>query len=320
MSNRDRYTAFCKEENNLPVFYQPWWLDIVCAGGKWDAILFERNHEILGVFPYFLKRKFGIFKVITMPPYTPFLGPYMKFPENLKSFERIGYEKEVLSSFIKELPEFDKFIQFFNYDFSNWLPFYWQNFKQTTYYSYVIENISDAEKVISHFHPNKQQEIRKAAKTVEIKFDLSPEEFYCFHKESLEKTNQKISYSLNLFKSIFDIASENNSGRIIYATDNEKIYSALFLVWDKNSAYSLITANDPDLKKSGTLSLLIYKAIIFLSNKTQMYDFEGSMNENIEFSYRQFGGVQKQYFYITKTNSIILKSFEYLNYFFNKDH
>jgi hypothetical protein len=313
LSNKERYTEFCFFETDLPLFFRPWWLDKVCPEGKWDVLLFEKNNQILGIYPFFQKRRFGVFNLMTMPPYTPFLGPYLKYPENLKYFDRISFEKEVYNYFLNELPEFDLCIQFFHYNFSNWMPFYWQNFKQTTYYSYIIENITDIEKVKSNFHSNKQQEIKKALNTVKIKFDLPPEDFYFFHKKSLEKQNQKISYTSGFFKEIYEAAIINNSGKIIYACDNRNIYSALFFIWDKNSGYNLITANDPDFKKSGALSLLIYEAVSYLRDKTKMYDLEGSMNENYEFSYRQFGGRQQQYFYITKTNSFLLKIFEIFN-------
>jgi hypothetical protein len=307
MPDKERYREFCLNETKLPLFFQPWWLDEVCVKGKWDVLLFEKNNQILGVYPFFLKKKYKVFSLITMPPFTPFLGPYIKYPENLKFSERSSFEKDVYNFFISTLPEFDMFTQFFNYNFSNWLPFYWQKFKQTTYYSYVIEDISVIENVKSNFHSNKIQEIEKALKTVKIKFDLSPEDFYSFHKRSLEKQNQKISYTVDFFKNVVEAAIKNNSGRIIYASDSEKIYSALFFIWDKNSGYNLITANDPDLKKYGSLSLLIFQTIDFLSSKAGMYDLEGSMNENYEFSYRKFGGKQQQYFYLTKTNSFLLK-------------
>ena len=311
MDNKDLYTDFCRKEKNLPLFYQPWWLDTVCSEGAWDVLVFIKKKQVVGVYPFYKKKKFKFFGLISMPPYTPFLGPYLKYPENLKSFEKINFEKEAYSYFIDALPEFDFFLQYFNYEFSNWLPFYWKKFDQTTYYSYIIENIDDIDKVKSNFHPNKQFEIKKAADVVKVKFDLFPEDFYSFHKRTLEKQNQKISYTFEFFKNLFNVASINNSGRIIYACDDEKIYSALFFIWDKQSGYNLITANDPDLRKTGTLSLLILQAITWLSDKTKMYDLEGSMNQNYEFSYRQFGGRQQQYFRLIKTNSILLKLLKY---------
>lgn len=311
MDNKELYTDFCRKEANLPLFYQPWWLDTVSIDGDWDVLCFIKNNQILGVYPFYKKKKYKFFSLISMPPYTPFLGPYLKYPENLKSFEKISFEKEVYNYFIDELPEFDFFLQDFNYDFSNWLPFYWKNFIQTTFYSYIIENIDDIDKVKSNFHSNKQLEIKKAANAVSVKYDLPAEDFYSFHKKSLEKQNQKISYTLDFFKVLFNIASINSSGKIIYACDDEKIYSALFFIWDKQSGYNLITANDPDLRKTGTLSLLIFEAISYLRNKTLMYDLEGSMNQNYEFSYRQFGGRQRQYFRLTKTNSTLLKLLKY---------
>jgi hypothetical protein len=316
MHKKEKYAGFCLSEADLPLFYQPWWLDKVCTEGTWDVLLFEKNDQILGVYPFFIKKKLKFFSLISMPPYTPFLGPYLKYPENLKSFERISFEKEVYNYFISELPEFDLFIQYFNYGFSNWLPFHWQNFNQTTYYSYIIENIADIEKIKSNFHSNKQQEIKKAIKTVKINFDLPPEDFYSFHKDTLEKQNQKISYTLEFFKGICEAAFMNNSGKIIYACDDEKIYSALFFIWDNRSGYNLITVNDPDLKKSGTLSLIMLEAMVYLSDKTKMYDLEGSMNQNYEYSYRQFGGNQQQYFRITKTNSFLLKLIGNINKLF----
>jgi lipid II:glycine glycyltransferase (peptidoglycan interpeptide bridge formation enzyme) len=310
MHSKEKYSEFCSMEDKLPLFFHPWWLDSVCSDGNWDAIVLEKNKVVVGVYPYLVKERLNYFKVLTMPPFTPFLGPYIKYPEDLRGYEKASYEKEVLGNFINELPDFDKFVQLFNYDIRNWLPFYWRDFLQTTYYSYIIEDISDPERIKSEFHPNKQQEIKKAEKIVNVQFDLPPEEFYAFHKKALEKHGQKISYSLDLFRRIHQATKDNNAGRILYATDGDQIYASLFFVWDKRSGYNLITANDPDFRKSGALSLLIYEAISFLSKHTENYDLEGSMNENYEFSYRQFGGKQYQYFLLSKTNSKVFRIFE----------
>jgi hypothetical protein len=42
-----------------------------------------------------------------------------------------------------------------------------------------------------------------------------------------------------------------------------------------------------------------------LSKKTQAWDFEGSMIENVESSFRQFGGVPVPYYEIYKKTKLI---------------
>lgn len=41
-----------------------------------------------------------------------------------------------MNYFIDNLPKFDYFNMNFHYSITNWLPFYWRGFKQTTRYTY----------------------------------------------------------------------------------------------------------------------------------------------------------------------------------------
>lgn len=314
MTNKEKYFEFCTSECSLPLFFQPWWLDAVCKTGQWDVLIYEKNKTILGVYPYFIKRKYKIFETITMPKFTPFLGPYIKYPVEFTNSERAGLEKEIYTTFINTLPEFDYFIQLFNYDFTNWLPFLWKNFKQTTFYSYIIDDISDVEKVKSGFHYSKIKQINKAVRTLEVKFDLSSEEFYSFHKETLRKQNKNILYDETLFKGVVEAAYSNCAGKIIYASHENHIFAALFFVWDKKSGYNLISAHDPDHNNSGALDMLVMNAMAFLSDKSKKYDMEGSIVESYEFSFRHFGGRQQPYYQIKKASSPIIKLWEYFTY------
>ena len=54
--------------------------------------------------------------------------------------------------------------------------------------------------------------------------------------------------------------------------------------------------------------MLTWEAIKFASIAKKIFDFEGSMNENIEKFFRGFNTVQKSYFSITKTNSKLIKA------------
>lgn len=307
MSNKDIYRELCRKETDIPLFSQDWWLDAVCGEKNWDVAILENNNEIIASFPYFLKKQF-VFKGIQLPPFTPQLGPWIKYPENQKYIDRLYFEEEIINKLIEKLPKFDYLTISINPSFTNWLPFYWQGFQQTTKYTYVIDDITNIETIVSDFSYAKKKNIKKASKEVEVKFDLSSQDFYDNHKRSLAQIGKKINYPYTILKNIYDEAYRNNAGKTIYAIDEKRnIHSALFIVWDKNSAYNLISTIDMDYKNSGATSLLIKEMINFLSDKTKKFDFEGSMIKNVENSFKQFGTQQLQYFKIMKFNSIPLK-------------
>ena len=307
MTNREKYREFCKTEENIPLFSKDWFLDSVCGTDNWDVALVERDTEIIASMPFYRKRK-TIFNIITMPKHAQTMGVYLKYPEGQKYEKRLSYEKELMTSLIEQLPKVDYFNQAFHYSVTNWLPFYWKGYTQTTNYTYVIENLSNLESVFKNFNHAKRKNIKKAEKILEVKFDLSAKEFYDNHKMTLKKQDSVISYSFEHFNRIFSSAYEHNAGRTIYAVDSDNnIHAALFVIWDKNSAYDLISTIDPAFRNSGGASLLIREIIKFVSNKTNRFDFEGSMIENVEKSFRQFGAKQKPYFDITKIDSKILK-------------
>jgi len=103
-------------------------------------------------------------------------------------------------------------------------------------------------------------------------------------------------------------------GRVVYAIDDSgNIHSAIFCVWDKMSGYDLISTIDNDYRSSGSASLLIYELIKSLSKKVKKFDFEGSMFENVENSFRQFGTIQRAYFKVYKFNNRLLNLIYHLS-------
>ena len=307
MTNREKYKEFCIKEDGIPIFSKDWFLDTVCGVENWDVVLVEKGGEILASMPFYKKRK-AIFTIITMPKHAQTMGIYLKYPNGQKYEKRLSYEKELMTNLIEQLPKVDYFNQAFHYSITNWLPFYWKGYTQTTNYTYVIENISDLDTVFKNFNHAKRKNIKKAENFLDVKFDLSAKEFYDNHKMTLEKQNAKIAYSFEHFNKLYDSTYSHNAGRTIYAIDSQNnIHAAIFVIWDKNSAYDLISTIDPTFRNSGAASLLIKKIIGFLSDKTDKFDFEGSMIENVEKSFRQFGAKQKAYSSITKIDSKILK-------------
>ena len=74
------------------------------------------------------------------------MGPYL-IPE-----KRIAkHAHKVCAKLIEQLPKKALFQQNFHYNFTDWLPYYWAGFEQSTRYSYVLENLSDLEQVFNNF-------------------------------------------------------------------------------------------------------------------------------------------------------------------------
>ena len=78
------------------------------------------------------------------------------------------------------------------------------------------------------------------------------------------------------------------------------MHSGIFLVFDRKSAYYLISTIDPEHMSSGSHTLLLKHAIEFCAGRTCKFDFEGSMIKGVENSHRHFGPIRKPYFRISR--------------------
>ena len=298
--DKNKYLGFIKE-NHTHVFNSQWWLDAT-FGRDWDSVVVESSEIVMGALPFCLSKKFG-FNLISLPVLTQKMGPVIKCTDGLTNPERVSYENRVFKALINGLPRVAHFNQNFDHSFKNWLPFYWGGYSQTTRYTYILDGIQNQELVLNNIAIGKRQYIKKADGKIKISFDLEAENFYQFLSKNLIDKGQKVTYSLDQFKRIYEGAYLNNAGRIIYAVDDQdKLSAALFLVWDHECAYNLISTFDLSSSANGSSSLLFFKAILYCSNFCRKFDFEGSMSESIEHSYRQFGGIQVPYFNIQKSS------------------
>lgn len=307
MNNKEKYRAFCIKELGIPIFIKDWWLDAVCGKVGWDVAIVEKGGEIVGCLPYCLRSRKG-FKVIYLPKLTQTMGPFIKYPESQKCDTRLAYEKEIFSSLTDQLPEVAHFCQSFNYSITNWLPFYWKGFRQTTRYTYVIESLENLDSIWKNFSANLRKEIRKAEKLVVAKTSSDLDSFYKLNKMTFDRQNLTIPYSFDFIANLDNVCAANNCRRIFFAFDSQnRIHAAIYLIWDSNSAYYLMGGGDPELRNSQAASLLMWEAIKFSATVTKKFDFEGSMIESVERFCRSFGTVQKPYFQIFRTSSKVYK-------------
>lgn len=305
MNNKQLYETFYSEHYDIPIYSAPWWLDAACGKDNWDVILIkDKNEKIIATFPYYLKtEKFGL-KNLTMPLLTQKLGPYIVYEKNMTSRQAIiGYEHDVYLRLIENLPKFDIFNINFDQKYKNWLPFYWNGFSQTSKYSYKIYNIKDSAGVLRNFSSSKRQPIKKA-KSLTVKYDLDFNDFYTYFEAAIKERNGKVSYSRDFFVNLCNMIYNNKSGRVFYCVDEfENIHAVNLTCWDHNCAYYLVAMRKEAYKTSGGTELLVYETIKYVSQFVDEFDFEGSMIEGVEASYRRYGSCQTEYYNISKMNN-----------------
>jgi len=307
MTNKEKYREFCKNELDIPIFNKDWWLDVVCGKDAWDVVLYEKGGVIWASLPYHKRRK-AIFEIITMPQLTQTMGLYIKYPPKQKYYKKLSWEKEVMENIIVNFPKVDHFSQSFHHTITNWLPFYWSEFEQTTKYTYIIENIS-----IDELEKKFETEIRRRRRRkayemgVEVIESEDIEIFYKLNTLTFKRQNINVPYTFEFVKNLFEKCKKSNSVKMYFAKYKDEIIAANFLVEDKNSIYYLMGGIDPSKKDLGAMDIVQFESIKYALQNGKRFDFEGSMIESIEKYFRSFGAIQTPYFHIQKTNSKILK-------------
>jgi hypothetical protein len=206
-----------------------------------------------------------------------------------------------MTELIEGLPRFDLFRQNFQHSITNWLPFYWRGFLQTTRYTYRLEDLSDLDGLWSGLAENVRRAVRKAEKALSVREDLGLEEFLRLNALTFSRQGTEAPYSDELVGRLDAACAERDVRKMFFAEDaGGRLHAALYVIWDSDSAYNLMLGSDPDVRGSGASSLVMWEAIKFASTVTRAFDFEGSMIESIERSFRSFGGCQAPYFQVSR--------------------
>lgn len=308
MNKKALYSRLCEQEKTIPIFGQAWWLDSVCGEDNWDVCLVEKNNQVLASMPYNIKKRYGL-TLLSLPPLTQTLGPWFR-PSEAKYNKVLAQQKDLMNALLEQLPKFDYFLQNWHYSNSNWLPFYWGGFEQTTLYTYVLPDLTDIDFIWNGLQENIRREIRKASGryNLSVRDDLTIYDFLKLNRMTFSRQGKKAHYTENFVVRLQVACKTHECSRILIAEDTDgKRHAGVFIVWDDNSAYYLMGGGDPELRNSGATSLCMWEAIKYASTVTKHFDFEGSMIEPVERFFRAFGAIQTPYFSISKTPSRLLR-------------
>ena len=287
------------------VFCRSWWLRAVCPA-SFDILVLRERGQIVAGMPLPYRCRHGA-RTILMPPLTQTLGVLLA-PQDTTNYERaLSQEMERMSALVEGIPPCASLTTRLHPSISNWLPFHWAGYQETTRYTYVLDDLSDMEAVLSGLAHSKRKNIRRAQGLVTVHRDLDPSTFYDHHVLTLGKQGKRVAYGRELFARLHEAAQAHAAGATWYAMDRAaQMHAAIFMVYDAHAAYYLISTIDPDFRNSGAATLLVWEAINHVAPLTRRFDFEGSMVQGVEQSFRRFGARQARFFQIERVNRLPL--------------
>lgn len=265
------------------IFRQDWWLDAV-APGAWHQVVVRQGDELIGQLPFASQRRFGMTCLVN-PPLTPSLGPWLRSPDGKPpSYQE---EQDILTLLIQSLPAFESFDVTFAPISPGWQPFSRAGFESENQITFRIEDLQGT--VQNHYdRPLEQREpLDRIGSQFEIRTDFGIEAFAVVYERLAERLPN--GYDHAAFRRLDAACRARNAGAGFVAIDlNGVVRAAQYLVWDKETAYLLLSAPDP-AEDFLAARWLTWHSIQHAAKQSASFDFLGSMNRDSEMLMRDFG-------------------------------
>lgn len=309
--SKEKFRHFAKGGEDLPLFYQPWYLDIVSGENNWDVVLSQdKGGNITGVFPFTSFRIKGI-PVFSNPPLSPYLGIRLFPPKNLSSRTSVySFENKSIKALIDGLPKKAYYMNFsFHPDFQNWYPFFWRGYRQTTRYTYILKNIKDHESLQNEFSSTLKRQIKKATENLQLVEDVPTGKLFSFLKSTLQRQGNSIGLSEAMLENLARALIDRGQGKLLAVLGpDQDVLAATLLAWDKESAYCLVLGMDHSADKNNAVKYLLWESIKQTSAHVDYFNFEGSMIKNVERVFRSFGAFRTPYYNISFYKNRIMRA------------
>jgi hypothetical protein len=296
----DKWDDFVDSSPQGDVFCYSWWLDAI-TNSNFRLLVVTEENEIVAGMPMALDNQ----NKINIPPVTRTLGVLYNHRENSTARTRKSLERKWLRAILDQIQPNDFVQMCFHHKFNDWLPFRWKGFRQTTRYTYLIDYTNQSNNDLwNNIDIDNQRIIRRAEEngisvTITDDFEL----VYRYEEMSFERQGLKFMIPYNKLKSLDDALKRRDNRVIFRATDRDgTIHAVLYLAFNRKSAYALLSGSDPNLRKMGGHTLIMWEAIKYFSGKVGYFNMGGSDIERIEAHLKGFGGTQTPYFLIYNEN------------------
>lgn len=300
------YRIWAATESSLPVWHQPWWLDATAGPESWDAVFATNETAILVALPYVKKRTRG-FTILTQPPLTQSLGPWFKGGVA----PSLSRQHRVLGELLTALPQTSAYLQNWMPEISNWLPYYWAGYQQSTRYTYRLDLGGDEDSLWAGLRGECRTAIRKGEERFGLRVHPTREVDKLVQLASavFERKGLRLPYNPGLIAAILRAGSARDAANVYLVVDREnEPHAALLVLRDGQRSYYLIGGVSDLGLQSRAMNVGMWHAIREARDSgSTHFDFEGSMIQSIEAFFRSFGATQTPYFRVWRHHNPLLR-------------
>jgi len=303
------------------LFHKYKWLKIIekHSNSKLYPIIGYRGSVIVGLYPLFFSKRFGIKCVFSPPPGSavPYLGPILSDYYDLKQSKR----ESILKEFLRSIDEF-----IFNNLNANYVmisivsdldprPFIWRQYNIQPLFDYFIDLTHGADYVWNNFDKDARDHIKKVLKLNNIsekkilirsgtKNDLNI--LLDQVAERYSEQNRKLSESKEYLEELYETFYQTNNLKLFIVEYDGKIINGIVGLVDKNKIIFWIGALKPKDKTISSNELLHWEAIKWAcENNIEIYEEIGANLERLCRSKSKYNPSVKQRYLATKYSSIL---------------
>ena len=269
-----RWDTCISESKNHLTYAFSWYLDAVSP--DWEALV-STDYEY--VMPLPVKSRYG-FPYLVQPLLTQQLG----------IFSRHDINKEVVETFMKEIP-------YFSYE----LNLNEQNFyeKALIYPNFILDLNKPYKDIFSAYSKNCKRNIEKSnTKSLRVQPNITKESFLAFFF-SVDK--HYLSPHQPILKRLIEKGISENALILygVFSAENHLV-AGLCLLESSNRLTYLLSTSSAEGRKSSAMFFLIDYLIHKHAEKNYVLDFEGSRVEGIARLYRGFGAKYHPYYILKR--------------------
>ncbi|MBL7683663.1 MAG: GNAT family N-acetyltransferase [Flavipsychrobacter sp.] len=306
MSNKQQYISICEANPQIPVFLQYRWMDAVCT--DWDVAIAMNGDKVAGVWPYNREQKMGV-SIVRTPKLTPYQGPFVLYPQDLKASNKDGFEHETIAALIKQLPAAKV------WDVST-LPGQKQagllkanGFGIDTRQTFLIDLLQEEQALLGNMKESLRRNIKAGSTELSIEQDNAAlTTLFEYQKHTLDKKDVMQAHSLADMQKLMQACIGNNCGAIYTAKQGADTLAIVWNLWDANCSYYFMGAQKPANDNYRAMPALLWHCMKEAKQRgNTSFDLEGSMDQGVEKFFRSFGAKRELYLVLQKNDSLIWK-------------